>query len=76
MGLKVFKIEREALQVECDDPKHDGVRTAFFDSGSVAGNLQLVITAGWTERWSDRASLWICPQCVFKNARKRARKVA
>jgi hypothetical protein len=77
MGLRFFQIEgeREALEIECDDPAHgDQVRTAWLDCGSRSNSLTLAIAAGWAERMSDRTTVWLCPSCVRRNAKKRTRK--
>jgi hypothetical protein len=74
MGLKVFKVggEREALGIECDDPVHgDEERMAWFDCGSHSNNLTVAIAAGWLERRGDRTSVWFCPPCAHRKARKR-----
>jgi hypothetical protein len=71
MGLRIFHIglEREALELECDDPAHATVfRRAWFECGCISDSLSLAITAGWFERRTDRTSAWLCPRCVLKNA--------
>src|SRR5438309_11751071 len=64
MGLKILQIggEREALEVECNDPAHsDEIRTAWFDCGSHSDNQSLAIAAGWAQRRNHRTSVWLCP---------------
>ena len=74
MGLKPFKIadDREAIELKCDSPRHRGEKpTVWFDGGSRAANLTLALTTGWKERHNSKGA-WLCPQCVDRNAQKRA----
>ena len=75
ISLKVFAIvrEREALEVECDDPGHSGAgQKAWFDCGSHSDSIKLAKAAGWTERRITGTTLWLCPQCVGTNGQKRS----
>jgi hypothetical protein len=65
MGFKVFAIgdAREALELSCDCPSHEGEGRAWFDCGTYEGNLTLGLAAGWRKRRNDG---WACPRCTRK----------
>ena len=69
MGCKVFAIgdAREALELLCDCPSHEGEGRAWFDCGTYEGNLTLGLAAGWRKRRNDG---WACPRCTRKSEGK------
>ena len=68
MGCKVLAIgdAREALELSCDCPSHEGQGQAWFDCGTYEGSLTLALVTGWTQRRNDKA-VWLCPQCARKS---------
>ena len=76
MGCKVFAIgdAREALELSCDCPSHEGEGRAWFDCGTYEGNFTLALAAGWRKRNNDRGA-WLCPRCGRKNDGKLRKRV-